>query len=79
MAAEAVGDDAVFLVGVDDDEVGDRAAVEVADEAVALVERRLGDDLKADTPKCTSITPSRFSAKLAQKSQQIPTGTDRAC
>jgi hypothetical protein len=38
-----VGDDAVFLVGVDDDQVGDRAAVKVADEAVALVERLPGD------------------------------------
>ena len=36
-----MGDDAVLLVGVDDDLV-DRTAVEVADEALALVERLRG-------------------------------------
>jgi len=37
-----VSDDALLLVGVNDDQVGDRAAVEVSDKAVALVERLLG-------------------------------------
>ena len=36
--ARPLRDDAVLLVGADDDEVGDRPAGEVADEAVALVD-----------------------------------------
>lgn len=37
-----MGDDVVLLVGVDDEQVEDSAAVEVADEAVAPVKRLLG-------------------------------------
>jgi hypothetical protein len=37
-----MGNDAVLLVVVDDDQVGDRAAVDVANEAVGLVEQPLG-------------------------------------
>ncbi len=49
----------MFLVGIDDDQVGDRATVKVTHEAVALVERLLGGSAVAKAPaeklKCATV------------------------